>query len=240
MSVHEVRLLRRESVAEGTMAFHFSRPAGFEFSAGQSLLLSLIAPPETDGEGDSRTFTIASAPHEPDLMIATRMRDTAFKRVLKSLALGTALAIDGPAGEMVLEPDASRPIVFLAGGIGITPFRSMALHAAHAGLAHRIVLFYGSRRREDAAFLGELQDTERRNPNFRLVALMSEPEKSAQPWNGETGFIRRELIERHVPEPKSAIYYFAGPPAMTGAMHALVEELGLGEQAMRYEEFYGY
>ncbi|HMA87381.1 MAG TPA: FAD-dependent oxidoreductase [Burkholderiales bacterium] len=240
MAIHEVRLLRRETVAEGTMAFHFSRPAGFEFRAGQSLLLSLIAPPETDGEGDSRTFTIASAPHEPELMIATRMRDTAFKRVLKSLPPGAALSIDGPNGDMVLEESAAHPIVFLAGGIGITPFRSMALHAAHVRLAHRILLFYGNRRREDSAFLDELQELERRNPNFRLVALMSEPEKSTQPWSGETGFIRRELIERRVSEPKAALYYFAGPPAMTGAMHTLLEELGVAEEAMRYEEFYGY
>ena len=240
MAVHEVRLRRRESVAEGTTAFYFSRPAGFEFRAGQSLLLSLISPPETDGEGDSRTFTIASAPHEAELMVATRMRDTAFKRVLKSLPLGTALTIDGPNGEMVLEESPTRPVVFLAGGIGITPFRSLALHAAHARLAHRILLFYGNRRHEDAAFLDELQETAKRNPSFRLIALMSEPQKSAHPWSGETGFIRRELIERHVAEPKAALYYFAGPPAMTAAMHALLEALGVGEPSMRYEEFYGY
>lgn len=240
MAIHEVRLLRRETVAEGTMAFFFSRPAGFEFRPGQSLLLSLIAPPETDSEGDSRTFTIASAPHEPELMIATRMRDTAFKRVLKTMATGGTLSIDGPSGEMTLEDSPTRPAVFLAGGIGITPFRSMALHAAHARLPHRIVLFYGNRRREDAAFLDELEALGRRNPNFRLVALMSEPAKSARPWSGETGFIRRELIERHLPEPRSALYYFAGPPAMTGAMHALLEDLGVAEEAMRYEEFYGY
>lgn len=240
MAIHEVRLLRRESVAEGTMAFHFSRPGDFEFQPGQSMLVSLIAPPETDGEGDSRTFTIASAPHEPELMVATRMRDTAFKRVLKSLAIGSTLTIDGPAGEMVLDKDAGRQVVLLAGGIGITPFRSMALHATHARLAHRMVLFYGNRRREDAAFLDELEGAAKHNPNFRLVALMSEPQKSAHPWSGETGFIRRELIERYVTDPKSALYYFAGPPAMTEAMHALLEELGLGEASMRYEEFYGY
>ncbi|MCC7487082.1 MAG: FAD-dependent oxidoreductase [Burkholderiales bacterium] len=240
MPVHEVRLTRSASVAEGTKAFFFSRPAGFTFHAGQSLLLSLIAPPETDGEGDSRTFTIASAPHEPELMIATRMRDTAFKRVLQSLPPGTGLDIDGPNGEMILEDDASRPVVFLAGGIGITPFRSMALCAAHARLPHRIVLIYGNRRSEDAAFLDELEETGRRNPNFRLVAVMSEAGKSAHPWSGETGFIRRALIERHVAEPKTALYYFAGPPAMTAAMRALLEELGVGEASMRYEEFYGY
>ncbi|MDA8109902.1 MAG: FAD-dependent oxidoreductase [Betaproteobacteria bacterium] len=114
------------------------------------------------------------------------------------------------------------------------------LHAAHARLAHRIFLFYGNRRREDAAFLDELEEVEKRNPKFRLVALMSEPEKSARTWSGETGFIRRQLIERHVAEPKAALYYFAGPPAMSAAMRALLEELGVGEASMRYEEFYGY
>ena len=222
------------------MAFYLSRPAGFEFRAGQSLLFRLIAPPETDGEGDSQTFTIASAPHEPELMIATRVRDTAFKRVLKSLPPGAALGIDSPNGDMVLEESVSRPLVVLAGGIGITPFRSMALHAAHARLAHRMLLLYGNRRREDAAFLDELQELERRNPNFRMTAVVSEPDKSAQPWGGETGFIRRELIEQYVPEPKAALFYFAGPPAMIAAMHVLLEELGIAEEAMRYEEFYGY
>ncbi|MGQ0750481.1 MAG: FAD-dependent oxidoreductase, partial [Betaproteobacteria bacterium] len=104
------------------MAFYFSRPPGFRHQAGQSLLLTLLDPPETDGEGDARNFTIASAPHEPELMIATRMRDTAFKRVLKTAPIGTTVSMDGPNGEMVLHDDAARPAVFLAGGIGITPF----------------------------------------------------------------------------------------------------------------------
>lgn len=240
MAIHEVRLLRSELVAEGTMAFHFSRPQGFQFRPGQNLTMSLIAPPETDGEGDTRTFTIASPPHEPELMIATRMRNTAFKRVLKAAPAGTAVRIDGPNGDMVLHDDAARPAVFLAGGIGITPFLSMAHHAARERLPHRIVLFYSNRRPEDAAFLAELQNLERLNSNYRLVATMAEAEKSARPWSGETGFIRREMLERHLPDTTSPVYYFAGPPAMTMAMQQMLEGMGVGEDSMRYEEFYGY
>jgi ferredoxin-NADP reductase len=222
------------------MAFYFSRPPGFRFRAGQNLAMSLISPPETDGEGDTRTFTIASAPHEPELMIATRMRDTAFKRALKAAPAGTALRIDGPNGEMVLHDDASRPAVFLAGGIGITPFLSMARHAAHERLPHPVHLFYSNRRPEDAAFLAELQDLERRNSGYRLIATMAEAEKSARSWRGETGFIRREMLERHLPDAASPVYYFAGPPAMTMAMQQMLAGMGIGEDAMRYEEFYGY
>ena len=240
MAIHEARLARRETVAEGTMAFYFSKPPGFRHEAGQSLLMTLANPPETDGKGNARTFTIASAPHEPELMIATRMRDSAFKRVLRTAPMGMAVTIDGPSGEMVLHDDSSRPAVFLAGGIGITPFLAMARHAAKDRLQHRIYLFYSSRRPEDAAFLPELQKLEQLNPNYHLIATMAESEKSAQPWSGETGFIRREMLERHLPDTTSPVYYFAGPPAMTAAMQQMLEGIGIGEQAMRYEEFYGY
>jgi ferredoxin-NADP reductase len=240
MANHDARLVRRETVADGTMAFYISKPPGFRHRAGQSLLMTLVDPPETDGEGNGRTFTIASAPHEPELMIATRMRDTAFKRVLKAAPTGLPVRIDGPNGEMVLHDDAARPAVFLAGGIGITPFLAMARDAASRRLPHRLMLFYSNRRPEDAAFLAELQEMEQLNRNYRLFATMAEAEKSAQRWSGETGFIRRDMLERHLPDFKSPIYYFAGPPQMTMAMQRMLEEIGIHEQAMHYEEFYGY
>lgn len=240
MAIHEARLVRRETVAEGTMAFYFSKPSGLRHQAGQSLLMTLINPPETDSEGDARTFTIASAPYEAELMIATRMRDTAFKRVLKSAPLGTTVRIDGPNGEMVLHKESERPAVFLAGGIGITPFLAMARHAANERLPHRIHLFYSNRRPEDSAFLPELQKMERLNPNYRLIATMAEPQKSAQRWSGEMGFIRREMLERYLADITSPMYYFAGPPPMTMAMQQMLQDIGISEQAMRSEEFYGY
>ena len=176
-------------------------------------------------------------------MIATRMRDTAFKRVLKSAPLGTTVNVDGPDGQMVLHEDISRPAVFLAGGIGITPFRAMATHAAHEKLPHRLYLFYSNRRPEDAAFLSELQQLQEVNSNYRLIATMTEPQKSSCSscaWSGETGFLGRDMLERHLPDLTSPIYYFAGPPAMTTGMQQMLEEIGIDGQAMRCEEFYGY
>jgi ferredoxin-NADP reductase len=141
MSTHTVKLLRREEVAEGTMSFYFDKPANFQFKPGQYVDCSLIDPPETDAEGNIRTFSIASAPAEKDLMVATRMRDTAFKRVLKTMPLGTQLKMDGPLGSFTLHSNVLRPAVFLAGGIGITPFRSMIINAVREGLARPVVLF---------------------------------------------------------------------------------------------------
>src|SRR4051794_26970965 len=112
----EAPLVRREAVAANTMAFWFEKPAGFNHQAGQNALFGLIDPPQTDAYGSSRPFTIASAPHEGELMVATRMRNTAFKRSLAGIPLGTRVRIDGPSGTMVLHADDSRPAVFLAAG----------------------------------------------------------------------------------------------------------------------------
>ena len=240
MPGYETRLTRRETVAEGTMAFHFERPAGFAHDAGQNILITLIDRPETDSKGPSRPFTIASAPHEPELMIATRMRDTAFKRVLKSAAPGLKVRMDGPNGMLVLHEEVARPTVFLAGGIGVTPFLSMARHAAMCRLPHRIFLFYSNRRREDAAFLDELRALEQTNSSYHLIATMTEAGKSSRPWRGETGYIRRDLLERHLPNLLSPVYYLAGPPAMTMAMQSMLASFGVSENDIRSEEFYGY
>ena len=102
MSIDMVRLIGREEVADGTMAFHFEKPAGFLFKAGQFADFTLIDPPETDAEGNIRGFSLASAPYEKDLEIATRMRDTAFKRVMKRLPYGTQLKLDAPYGSFTL------------------------------------------------------------------------------------------------------------------------------------------
>jgi len=145
MANHQVRLRKKEAIAEGTMTFYFEKPAGFQFKPGQFANLTLVSPPETDAEGNVRMFSIASAPFEDDLMFTTRMRDTAFKRVLKSMPFGTEIKLGGPFGSFTLHSDSSRPAVFLAGGIGITPFRSMILHASRSRLPHRLLLFYSNR-----------------------------------------------------------------------------------------------
>jgi ferredoxin-NADP reductase len=240
MATHTVKLLRREEVAEGTMSFYFDKPAGFQFKPGQYLDCTLIDPSETDAEGNIRSFSLASAPEEKDLMIATRMRDTAFKRVLKKLPLETQLKIDGPLGSFTLHGNTSRPAVFLAGGIGITPFRSMIVNAARKGLANRIVLFYSNRRPEDSAFLQDLQQIGTENKNYQIICVMTEMGKSKRPWNGETGFIDKVMLARFVPDVAAPIYYIAGPPAMVTAMKETLTGAGVNEDDIRSEDFAGY
>jgi len=231
-------IIKKEEVAEGTMAFYFERPNNFEFKAGQSMDVTLLNPSETDQEGDVRAFSIASAPHEMHLMITTRMRDTAFKRVLKNSP--AELEIEGPFGSFTLHENIARPAVFLVGGIGITPFYSMLKDAAERKLAHTISLFYSNRRPEDAAFLRELGALQEKNENFTFVPTMTEMENSKLLWTGERGYITVELLNAHMPIRTNAIYYAAGPRVMVTAMRKLVNDSGVSNDDIRTEEFSGY
>jgi len=237
---YQPRLLSRVEVAEGTMAFHFERPSAFDFKAGQSADLTLLNPPETDSEGNVRTFSIASAPFEDQLMVATRMRDTAFKRSLKKVPLGTAVKMDSAMGSFTLHKNSAKSAVFIAGGIGITPFSSIVRQANHDRAPHKIYLFYSNRRPEDAAFLETLQSLERTNANFRLIATMTEMSRSSKKWERETGLINKEMLSTHLGNLQGPIYYIAGPPAMVTDTRKMLIVSNVDEDDIRIEKFAGY
>jgi ferredoxin-NADP reductase len=240
MRQFDTQLISKDTVAEGTMAFHFAKPEGFRFVAGNAANVTLVDPPETDRKGATRTFSIVSAPSESTVTFATRMRDSAFKRVLKTAPAGTRARLAEPGGEFTLDPTDPRPAVLLAGGIGITPFVSMSRHAANERLGRPLWLFYSNRRPEDAPFLDELMALERRNPNYRCVATMTDMEKSARPWRGERGFVDQAMLQRHLGDLSTAVYYIAGPPAMVEAMQQMLGAAGVPTEAVHTDEFYGY
>jgi len=142
-----------------------SRP-GSTLKGGQFADVTLPNPPETDAEGNTRTFSIVSPPFENELLFTTRMRDTAFKRSLKKVPLTTKVKIGSAAGSFTLYKNPAKPAVFLAGGIGITPFLSILRQSDYDRLPHRLYLFYSNRRPEDAAFLDTLHALEKRIPTF--------------------------------------------------------------------------
>jgi ferredoxin-NADP reductase len=168
------------------------------------------------------------------------MRGSAFKRGLASVPIGTRVELKGPSGSFTLHRNPRRTAVILAGGIGITPFRSILVDAAHRKLPHRIYLFYSNRRPEDAPFLDELRGLEAQNPNFRFIPTMTQPERSGREWRGEVGKIGPELLARHLQNLESPIYYVAGPPEMVKGLRRMLEGSGVDPDDIRTEEFDGY
>lgn len=240
MAVYKVKLKGRREVAAGTMAFTLEKPEGFVFKAGQSADFKLIDPPETDDEGIERTFSFANAPFESDLLVATRMRDTAFKRVLKTMPLGTEIIMDAPYGSLTLHNAADTPAVYLTGGIGVTPARSIVLQAAHDKRPQKIFLFYSNKTPADAAFLDDLTEAQKTNPNYKLIATMDHLDASDASWKGERGLINKAMIQKWVPNLVGPIYYLSGPPGMVAAMRKLLNEAGVDDDNIRSEEFAGY
>jgi ferredoxin-NADP reductase len=235
----ESALLRRELVAERTMAFTFAKPAGWDYRAGQFVDITLIDPPETDAEGNTRGFSISSAPSEDMIMITTRLRDTAFKRVLQTMALGTSVKIEGPFGDLGLH-HADRPAVVLTGGIGITPFRSILVQAIRdGGLPYPVVVLYANRRPQDAAFLDELRALPEQDANLRFVPTMSGLNAS-DIWEGERGRIDASMLSRQLEGVNNAIYYLTGPPGMVQGLRTMLVDDGVDEDDIRTEEFTGY
>lgn len=241
MSTYTTTLTAREEIADGTMAFHFEKPNGFAFKPGQAIDLIIAQPPAPVADQSARhTFSIVSAPFENELVVATRMRDSVFKRALKSLLIGAQAMIDGPFGSLNLHQDRTRPVVFIAGGIGITPFVSILRQAARDQLPQRLMLLYSNRRPEDAAFLAELQQLEVDNPHFTLVATMTDMRASGRPWAGHTGLITGALVNSVVVGLPQPIYYVVGPPGMVEAMWQTLSQAGIGDDDIRSEAFYGY
>lgn len=235
--IKNIKLLRKDKIADGTMAFYFEKPAGFEFRAGQFADFTLLNPPENDKEGDTRGFSLITAPFESDIGAATRLRDTAFKRVLQKLPIGTAVKLDAPYGDFRLHNATATPAVFIIGGIGVTPVRSMITQATHDKTAHRITLIHSNRTQAMAPFAADFERLAKQNPHFKYVPIL---ETAPAGWKGETGRVTAEVIKRHVPDINAPIYYLSGPAGMVKAMRQLLVELRVDEDNIRTEEFSGY
>jgi ferredoxin-NADP reductase len=234
------RIVERRRVAEGTLAFRLETEGERgDFAPGQVCEVKLVDPPFPDDMDDARIFSIASAPREPGLLFATRLTGSAYKRSLAEGPEGMEVEIDGPYGSFALHDDASRPAVFLAGGIGITPFRSMVADLAGRKSPLRATLVYSNRTASSTAFLDDFEVWEREDPRFRLIATISDP-KPGEPWRRETGRVDRAFLEKRFPAGDRAIWYIVGPGGFVGAMETLLREKGVDPADVRVETFAGY
>jgi ferredoxin-NADP reductase len=237
---YESTLLGRTEVAEGAMAFQFEKPNDFQFKAGQYIDLTLTSGKAGSLNGLIHTFSIASSPYDEELVVTTRMRDTAFKQAILSLPIGSPARIEGPMGSFSLHNNTARPAVFLAGGIGIAPFLSMVSYATEEKLRHPIVLFYANRYLQDAAFIDALWKLERENPRFRFIPTLTRAGDNTAGWKGKTGRISSDMLLAQVGAVRGPIYYIAGPPMMVVATRQTLAEVGVDEDDIRTEEFGGY
>jgi len=237
MPIYKLKLIGRKEVARDTLEFQFEKPEGFNFKPGQYGGFTLINPPETDAGGITRRFSLLSMPDDPHLAFVTRLQTSAFKRVLKDLSLESEVKFAGPTGTFTLHEDAVVPAVLIAGGIGIAPFYSMIRAAVANRSTQQIILFYGNREKNDAAFLSELMQLEEQHPFFKLIPVL---EKAEADWHHETGYITDSLLRKYLSDLNAPIYYICGSPGMVTAIQELLAEMDINPEHVKVEDFPGY
>jgi ferredoxin-NADP reductase len=233
------QIKEKREVAKGTLLVTFDLLGRqVDFEPGQYFFVTLPERGHEDERGLRRHISVVTSPNERGVLgLCTRLRDTAFKRTLAELPIGADVEVEEPKGDFVLPKETDRPFVFIAGGIGITVFRSMLRYIAEEGLPHRVTLVYSNRDQDSTAFLDELSALERDLPSLRLVVTMTQDPA----WEGETRRIDAALLRDHLDgDIRSFIYLVAGPPAMVEAMEETLREAAVPEEQIRPQRFSGY
>jgi ferredoxin-NADP reductase/nitrite reductase/ring-hydroxylating ferredoxin subunit len=219
-----------------------------DYTAGQFAFFD-IGGVSNDPKGPIRHFTISSSPTEDFIMFTTRIRESPYKKRLAALEEGAKVKVRGPEGQFVLHDDYSKPAVFLSGGIGVTPFRSMIKYATDKLLPLKIVMFDSNRNPDNILFKKEFDDWTAINKNLKIIYTISEDKRSElqsnviNGWNGEYGRINKAMILKYLDNTllNNSIFYVCGPPGMVKSMQSLLqEELKISSEKIKVEEFTGY
>jgi ferredoxin-NADP reductase len=214
-------------------SFRFPRPAALDYRAGQYMFVTI----HVDGDAATKPFTISSSPTERDhLQFTKKLTGHPFSNALDAMTPGDWARLDAPHGAFTFAGDHAK-LALLAGGIGITPLRSISRYCVDAGVDTDIVLLYGSRTEQDIAFREELEAMQAERSNFRVVFTLEQPPPR---WTGARGFIDVAMIRREVPDYAVRVFYACGPPVMIRVMEALLGELGVPDDQIRTERFAGY
>lgn len=224
------RLIKKEQLTGDTYAFYFGRPRNFEFIPGQyvKMVLSIENP---DDRGTSRFFSLSSSPTEKDhLMITTRILQSSFKKTLGNLPVGAEVQMRGPHGMfvLVLDEQDTRRKVYLAGGIGITPARSMLVYLRDKNLNIPLTLIASFSNRDEIIFQNELNSIS--NELRKIIYVVTSRE----------GRIDEEKIRKNISDFLNSLFYISGPAGFVEAMAKLVKSIGVPEENIKTEDFPGY
>lgn len=238
----KLKLIEKKDESSGTKSFFWQPESMVNWQPGQYYYYTIPGMKYPDKRGDTRHFTISSSPTEGNILrLTTRVREeSGFKKSLDELPIGTEIQGEGPNGTFILDEASTNPQIFIAGGIGITPYRSIIKYVIDRKLQTRIQLIYSNSLPEEITFGPELEGWAKENPNFKLNMTISHPEQSKQPWTGLTGRIDDAMIKKLVYDTENSIFWVCGPPPMIDAMEELLKNMGIPNEHIKSEKFTGY
>ncbi|MBA2297109.1 MAG: FAD-dependent oxidoreductase [Actinobacteria bacterium] len=224
-------------VAKGTLLVTLAVENYPDYRPGAYFWVELPERGHDDEKGLRRHISLVTSPSEKGLVgLATRLRDSAFKRTLAALEIGDEVVVEEPKGSFLLPEATDVSYVFVAGGIGITVFRSMLRYIRDEQLPYQITLVYSNRDRESAAFLDELSELEQQIGGLRVILTMTEDDG----WEGETRRLDAEVLGDLLGGLEGRRFLVAGPPAMADAVVEALHGAGVPEESVLSDKFSGY
>lgn len=233
-----LKLKEKIKISPDTFIFNFGRIENFNFIPGQYMEWT-IPHKGTDSRGNRRYFSIASSPSE-DLMIAVKFYEpsSSYKKALLNMDSAQKVIASSLSGDFVLPKNPSLPIAFIAGGVGIAPFRSIVQSIVQRGQKIDIVLLFANRKREDILF----PDLFERAGEFgvRTVYTLTDEQSVPSDWSGEQGRISVDMIQRQIPDYKNRIFYLSGPSPMVKSYESVLSSMGISDGQVVVDYFPGY
>ncbi|MGH7141304.1 MAG: ferredoxin--NADP reductase, partial [Minisyncoccia bacterium] len=238
-----LRLREKQQIGQNLWEFVFERPRNFAFAAGQYLEWTL-AHPHADTRGNRRYFTISSAPTERHVRIGVRVEEqgSSFKKKLVAMQPGEEIVAGQVAGEFVLPKNPKEKLAFLAGGIGVTPMRSMLKHLADKNEKRDVVMLYSARTRGAVAY-ADIFDEAAQKTGAKIFYCISDerPESDVRlAANIRLGFVDAEVIRREIPDFAERTFYISGPRAMVVAFERALREMGVHRRKIKIDFFPGF
>ena len=239
----KLKFIKKQKEAKDTATFFFEPEKKVMWLPGQYFYFTLPELKYPDSRGPTRHFTISASPTEGStLRLTTRIRkDSGYKNTLNEMAIGTFIEGEGPNGTYILDENEEGNHILLAGGIGITPFRSFIKYNIDKKLSEtKIHLIYANSTPEEITFREELESWDKTYENIKIAFTISRPEDSKEKWTGLTGRIDGDMISRLTPHLSSPTYWVCGPPAMVEATEKVLGSLKITSDRVRSEKFTGY
>lgn len=234
-----LRLKEREEIGNGILALSFDYPQGFSHRPGQYMEWTLPVG-ELDNRGNQRYFSIASSATESELLIAARfyLRSSRYKQVMAAMEAGDSIVAAELSGDFTLPFDPQVQLVFIAWGIGITPFRSMVKYLVDTGEKRDIVIVYSKSTEDQIVFRNVF--TEAESIGLKTVYTLTDQSNPPADWKGETGYINAEMLRRSVPDFDKRMYFISGSPGMVETVKKAHSAGGIRRRKIRIDYFPGY
>lgn len=229
-------LIEKKELAKNTFEFVFKKPHGFHFRPGQYLEWTLQHA-KPDSRGIRRYFTIAAGPEEDVVLLGVRTTDdnpSTFKQALLKLEPGDTVTASQLAGDFMLPHDRDEKCAFVAGGIGVTPFRSFLGHMKFSDDKRDAVLYYANNTEAEIAYR-DMFDQASNESNFKTVHVLAKEEKEGF----EHGYLTEEIVKRHTPDFNERTWFLSGPPGMVNAYKSLLCKMGVPRKQIKTDFFPG-